>query len=315
MGFAFTKNGSNPIHSGTIYAADPHIIVEDGEYWMYYVELETDGDEVDRNKIYRAKSTDGVTWTDAQKVLDGNDGYFDERVETPHVIKSDGTYYMYYSGITDANEPTTYPYDIGLATSADGVTFSRYSTSPLFARGTDYYDDDQITSPNVIEVDGTYYMFYTGINWDNPPGDDPAGRYLMVATSENLTSWTKSGPIWKPSYNAVVGIDGWADEDIAECFVMHWRGRWWIFFTGIDSSGVYDIGFLDYAEDFGSYRIETSPVLSRAAGTWENLVIAPTVLIESDDIRIWYTGYDSGTGLPAVGVATGIMPRQLVVAT
>jgi predicted GH43/DUF377 family glycosyl hydrolase len=86
---------------------------------------------------------------------------------------------------------------LGYAESSDGIHFSRRPTPVL-------YPDNDIAKkyewpggcedPRVaVTPEGTYVVFYTEWNRDTPR--------LGVATSKDLTHWTKYGPIFKKAYN------------------------------------------------------------------------------------------------------------------
>lgn len=82
---------------------------------------------------------------------------------------------------------------IGLATSGDGITFVR-ETQPIF-----YPDNDSVNNyewaggcedPRIVEnVNGEYVMTYTGYNGSL--------AILMVATTKDLRTWTKYGPVFR----------------------------------------------------------------------------------------------------------------------
>lgn len=82
---------------------------------------------------------------------------------------------------------------IGLATSDDGVIFVR-ETKPIF-----YPDNDSVKNyeweggcedPRIVESEnGDYVMTYTGYNGSL--------AILMVATTKDLRTWTKHGPVFR----------------------------------------------------------------------------------------------------------------------
>jgi beta-1,2-mannosidase len=76
---------------------------------------------------------------------------------------------------------------IGLATSRDGVRFTRRS-EPVMVATEPYELPGGCEDARVVQVGGTYYMTYTGY--------DGTSARLCLATSRNLTSWTKHGPLF-----------------------------------------------------------------------------------------------------------------------
>ena len=86
---------------------------------------------------------------------------------------------------------------IGLASSVDGLHFSRFGSAPVL-----YPDSDAqrvleweggCEDPRLVEDEkGTYYMTYTAY-------DGKMAR-LLIATSPDLVHWTKHGPVFNTAY-------------------------------------------------------------------------------------------------------------------
>lgn len=79
---------------------------------------------------------------------------------------------------------------VGLATSDDGINFERHPEPVLSP--TEDYEKFGAEDPRVSEIDGTYYLTYTG--WDH------VSAQLCLATSTDLFTWTKHGPLF-PDFN------------------------------------------------------------------------------------------------------------------
>lgn len=75
---------------------------------------------------------------------------------------------------------------IGLAWSDDGYAFDP-EPDPVLSPSEDY-DRYGVEDPRVTEVDGTYYLTYSG--WDREHA------LLCLATSTDLRSWVKHGPLF-----------------------------------------------------------------------------------------------------------------------
>lgn len=75
---------------------------------------------------------------------------------------------------------------VGYATSGDGLAFERRPT-PVLSPSEDY-DRLGCEDPRVTEVDGTYYLTYSGY--------DGVRALLCLATSHDLLTWTKHGPVF-----------------------------------------------------------------------------------------------------------------------
>ena len=75
---------------------------------------------------------------------------------------------------------------VGLAWSDDGYRFER-EPEPVLSPSEDY-DGFGCEDARVTAIDGTYYLTYSG--WDRP------AALLCLATSTDLRTWTKHGPLF-----------------------------------------------------------------------------------------------------------------------
>jgi predicted GH43/DUF377 family glycosyl hydrolase len=86
---------------------------------------------------------------------------------------------------------------IGLAESEDGITMKRRSTPVMYPRIDNQKEFEWpggCEDPRVaVTKDGTYVMFYTQWNKKRPR--------IGVATSRDLITWKKHGPIFRKAYN------------------------------------------------------------------------------------------------------------------
>ena len=100
---------------------------------------------------------------------------------------------------------------IGLAWSSDGYNFTRYN-NPVLSPSEPYELPGGCEDPRVIRVNGTFYMTYTGY--------DGTTARLCLATSTDLVTWKKYGPIlpnvtdvlynWQSPKNTYVPRMGWS---------------------------------------------------------------------------------------------------------
>ena len=191
----WTNYAGNPIltpGSGENSSAFSTVLIVDGTYHMYYSVRES---STGYYRIAHATSTDGKNWVkdDANNpVLDlvpGSD-WESTMVYVPCVWIEDGTWYMVYTG-RGGGVPQGNLEQIGLATSTDGISWTRSPSNPILTGGEDW---EGITVENfgVIKVGDTYYMEYE--SQDNATSD----RSIGIATSTDLVNWTKDArnPIW-----------------------------------------------------------------------------------------------------------------------
>ncbi|MBT4130595.1 MAG: T9SS type A sorting domain-containing protein [Candidatus Marinimicrobia bacterium] len=161
------------------HALDPTVIYEDGIYKMWYTGKSSSGIW---SCLY-AESDSGFVWTSQDSinpVLESGeasewDDYF---VGYNTVVKVDSTYYMYYAGASSSVADN----EIGLATSTDGINFTRYSGNPILRPGHTW---DVIIYPEAVVYDGQlFHLWYGGEG-----GTELAG--VGYAWSEDGMNWHK----------------------------------------------------------------------------------------------------------------------------
>ena len=178
------------------------ILYSDGKYKMWYLGLADNG----IGNIGYAESYDGVTWTRpfANPVLSpGNYSSWDSRSISPGaVIKDNGIYKMYYIGWVkqDSN------WDIGLATSVDGINWTKYSGNPVIHGSEEW--ELQVVVSSVLKVNGTYYLYYHGRN---------NSQYKTeLATSVDGINWTKY-----PDNPVLTATETWENSGIYSASVIY----------------------------------------------------------------------------------------------
>ncbi len=112
-------------------------------------------------------------------------------VYNPAAVVKDGEVVLLYR----AHAPDIVSH-VGMATSTDGLHFTR-RPEPVLSPS-EPYDTHGVEDPRVTEIDGTYYLTYSG--WDG------SSALLCLATSTDLTAWTKHGPLF-PGFNTFLPGD------------------------------------------------------------------------------------------------------------
>ncbi|WP_246465189.1 glycoside hydrolase family 130 protein [Ruania alkalisoli] len=110
---------------------------------------------------------------------------------------------------------------IGLARSSDGYHFER-EDAPILSPSEDY-ERYGCEDPRIAVIDGTYYLTYTG--WDRHSAQ------LCLATSTDLRTWTKHGPLFE-DFDTFATVDprgfNWSKAGVIVPFQM--QGTWWMYF-------------------------------------------------------------------------------------
>jgi len=245
-------------------------------------------------EIGYATSLDGETW----ELHDGGDAIlttgsgpdFDrDLAAAPSVIYDGDTFHMWYSGCRG------WTCDIGYASSADGLSWTKHPDSPVFSpRGSGYgFDSTSVFSPTVVHDGEQYRMWYEAEDSD---GDLTIG----YADSDDGMDWSRdSYPVFEPA-------ESWEDPDTLNPYVLlsDEGVHLWYAAGDIFGWGETHIGYafsVDGIEDFE--RLE-DPVLSPDGTSWYGEdVFSPKVLSTEAGLMMWFAG---GNGDRAqIGMARG----------
>lgn len=130
-------------------------------------------------------------WHQQGQVLDrGSYGQWDYVLEgSPGcVVKVGSTYYMYYVGSTDYDaERSPIGRAIGVATSSDGISWTKYGSNPIITYSTGAYDEEGASNPVVLYDGSTWHMWYAASRYTSPGNVDVDIRYR---TSTDGLTWT-----------------------------------------------------------------------------------------------------------------------------
>jgi hypothetical protein len=195
-GLVWTR-GANVLASN--YGIDPCIIKVGSTYHLYCLK----GDWATTDNIYHFTSSDGITWSSGAVVFSGAGSGWDAFVYffSPVYIDGTGTWYAMYLGTT--SNAGTASENTGLATSPDGLTWTRSASNPVV---TNFYG-----VMRVINVNGVWYTWGQTVN----PGRGGAeagvspGESLRLQTTDFI-HWTNpvhslhNGQLFE-SVNAVTG--------------------------------------------------------------------------------------------------------------
>lgn len=270
------KHANNPVlspdlHAGILGFSDPSLLFDGTTFHLWItgggVVL---GDTVVGTRTYCYTSTDGFSWqpNPANPVFrEGAAGTWDSgHIETPSVVVTSEGYRLYYAATPDSMADEGALLKIGLATSPDGISWTRHPANPILKKGLPgSWDERQIESPCVIATDSLFYMWYSGV-------DIEWKIHVGLATSTDGVSWQKypGNPVFSPA----AGSD-W-DSVAVYAPQVRWLGDQFVMlYTGIVfSQAGYDLDNTHTgvaASDDGIHwtRVSEQPVLSGTPGAWD----------------------------------------------
>ena len=208
-------------------------------------------------------------------------GWDNFQIRSPAVIKVGGTYYMYYEGEDSAAHKSR----IGLATSTDGMTWTKFSANPALSPGASgTWDSFEVRYPTVHFDGTTYRMWYWGGS-----GILEAAQ-IGLATSSDGKTWTKhAGPVFGTAYGGESFIPGTVLQ-VSGQFVMWYKTPYG------------DIGRATSAN--GVTWTDTGTAVLQGAGR-------PSVLQDGSTFRMWFMKADAPDGGGFAGSVGDVYTRAI----
>jgi hypothetical protein len=169
--------------------------------WLMYLWGVTDPSGR-RSRIWRATAPAASgPWAAApEPVLAGDSDKWDSLgVDSPSVVRTQSGYLMAFVGaaLADSNRP-----QIGLATSADGITWSKRA-DPIISPGhCGDFDDRAVTQPRLLVTETGYLLAYAG------NGLDQTDAAVGVSTSADVATWSCASSSAALDQPDVPGSDG-----------------------------------------------------------------------------------------------------------
>jgi len=250
----------NPIlsKSGTeTHATFASVLKVDSTFYMYYY---------DGLSISLATSIDGRSWQKYGSnpvLLRGVAGAWDdERIWCANVWIEDDIWYMTYAGRKDLDESL-----IGLATSVNGINWTKYVSNPIITPQAETWEEEGLEIWGLIKVGLIYYAFI-----DIPSS---ANRKIGVVTSTDLITWTRdeNNPIFETGRFCVCPIKF---KDYYYLMVMHYT-------VGTDYAEIEL--YRDSNPTFYSTDREFLGVIKEASLAGWDGVDADTPFVVTDDIH------------------------------
>lgn len=200
-------------------------------------------------------------------------------VTSPHVIIEENKYKMWF------HNQATIP-SIGYAESPDGYNWTRPSSQPVINLGSSgTWDCGYIQPGPVINVDGQYWMYYSG----SAVSGMESSRIGLAVSTDGI-HWTKrANPV-------LLNQSGWESSVIAS-EVIKINNTFYLYYTGRQYP-VYKIGLATSSDGINWARHSGNPILS-ADQTWEGSgVFNPSVIKDGNRyVMVYGNLYDEKTAL------------------
>lgn len=174
---------------------------------------------------------------------------------------------------------------IGYAESSDGKYFA-IRPEPVLSPQAPYEKNGGVEDPRIVEINGLYYLTYTGY--------DGNSAQLCLATSRDLIHWERKGVIM-PAYQGTWNTQ-WTKS--GAILPQQIDGKWWMYYLGsrTDPDGKQrDYMGLANSTDLLHWKDATDqPVLPRRPGAFDSRVMepGPAPILTDAGILLLYNGAD-----------------------
>ncbi len=205
----------------------------------------------------------------------------------PRVLKIGGLYKVWYNGLDFRRQ-------IGLATSTDGIHWTKSSANPVLSNGQPGdFDSEHVHYGPVLFHDEQYWFWYSGHN----------GQHWQIglAISEDGIHWTKhpDNPV------LAVGSNGeWDAYGVISPAVIFDGHSFKMWYNGNGSELVLAAGYAESSDGVHWTKYPHNPILTPRPNTWESDAVGMgPVLFFDGKYHAWYGGRQ-GEVRSSIGYAT-----------
>ena len=189
-------------------------------------------------------------WKDQGIILKaGESGSWDVRlngmISPCSIIKKDGTYFLYYVGSDGDRGP---PHNdngprhrkLGVATSTDGIEFSRYSGNPILTFSPNSNEEEGIFSAGAALDDNKNIVLYYGAMDAGSSTSTLVDGDIRLAVSDNGFEFKDVKDVVSHSNTAVWGCG----DELFPISSFHINDKWYVYYTAAkgDKGIMWDLG-------------------------------------------------------------------------
>jgi predicted GH43/DUF377 family glycosyl hydrolase len=221
--------------------------------------------------VYFGQNADEVWIKTNDSVLTGS------RALDPVVLNEAGTYKMWYTHVDNSGTWTIY-----YADSTDGVTWSNQQQVLAPSGTSGAYDEVRVAGPSVINVSGTYMMWFSA-------RDANAKWTVGHATSSDGLSWSKVGKVLD-----VGGPASWDSAMVREPSVIKDGSTYKMWYAGTALWPVFKIGYATSLDGMTWTKHGSNPIFTGTSGGWDGFqVYAPSVVLDNGTYHMYFSGTDN----------------------
>lgn len=282
---------ASPGHFDSAWVSCPTILHDGKTFRMWYSSHFSSSDREAPGGIGLATSENGIHWkreNEGRPVLSlGQPGAFDAgQVMGAEVLFDGETYRMWYTGDPGRKHASGIVfYEIGLATSKDGIHWHRENGGkPVLLRGeAGSADEVQAATPSILREPDGYRMWYAA--WAPQPN-----HTICAARS-------KDGIVWEKERNGKP-VEGLNPSIAFGHSVIRIGERYLMLYQALKAErGLYAA----VSNDGTTWTMlnDSKPVISPATSDEafdRNVTGHPFMRVEGNKLRVWYTGFQVNRG-------------------